>query len=347
MSSAPGAIRPWGPSAPRARCPGGDGSPRARAGPPWLGRPGPRSLQAEGAPAVRSSGSAYPPKPLGCLHEVTVGVKIPVSTWPPAVRRLQRRPAPADKGAVSCIENTELPQGATQSLQSQPLSIVTMTIVGSAGPTSYQPGALPAESDLPSLSDLSSPDPRPRHRPRPWWQRPGRPAWSVPARTGIFGSAAFLYTWDLARVGRATRSTPLQCRAGPRVGGPSSSARSTRARSSRSTSLRRRSGSMELSGRTFGFSTGACCSPRPWRAWPRSWCSTTSCGAGTTSLPRSWGRWRWRSHPVAVVVFRDNNPDASLDPPPRAGRLGRVAGHGDRQDHRARAVGRTRSVSRS
>ena len=65
---------------------------------------------------------------------------------------------------------------------------------------------IPAVSDLPANSqtasdaetetgDGSGPE---RH---PWWRRPGRPVWSVPARAAIFGMAALLYSWDLARVG--------------------------------------------------------------------------------------------------------------------------------------------------
>jgi 4-amino-4-deoxy-L-arabinose transferase-like glycosyltransferase len=45
---------------------------------------------------------------------------------------------------------------------------------------------------------------RPKPEPRrtiPWWSRRGRPAWSLPARAGIFGLAGFLYSWNLSRNG--------------------------------------------------------------------------------------------------------------------------------------------------
>jgi hypothetical protein len=69
-------------------------------------------------------------------------------------------------------------------------------------------GPVPAVSDLPAIFP-AEPDPEiergsgaggasERH---PWWRRSGRPAWSVPARAAIFGMAALLYCWDLARVG--------------------------------------------------------------------------------------------------------------------------------------------------
>ena len=66
---------------------------------------------------------------------------------------------------------------------------------------------IPAVSDLPAIS-LTPPDPTSEtgdgsgpERHHRWLRRPGRPVWSVPARAAIFGLAALLYSWDLARVG--------------------------------------------------------------------------------------------------------------------------------------------------
>ena len=124
MSSAPGAIQPFG----ALQHLGPDvlvamGLPELGQARHELGRPGPRSLQAEGAQPVAQLRVGIPAQPLGCLHEVTVGVEDPgFHVAPRSHRRLQRRPAPADKGAVSCIENTELPQGVLRVCNHSPLA---------------------------------------------------------------------------------------------------------------------------------------------------------------------------------------------------------------------------------
>jgi 4-amino-4-deoxy-L-arabinose transferase-like glycosyltransferase len=49
-------------------------------------------------------------------------------------------------------------------------------------------------------SEKARPKPEPRRSIR-WWLRPGRPAWSIPARAGVFGLAGLLYSWNLSRNG--------------------------------------------------------------------------------------------------------------------------------------------------
>ena len=112
---------------------------------------------------------------------------------------------------------------------------------------------------------------------------------------------------------RATSSTRQPSRPAPRAGRRSSSARSTRRTSSPSTSRRSSLWPMELSGRLFGFN---------------SWSHARPAGAGGrarrlaavrdgAALVRPGGRPArrrgcWPLTPVAVLMFRFNNPDALM-----------------------------------
>ncbi len=152
--------------------------------------------------------------------------------------------------------------------------------------------------------------PQPQRRPSRW--RPGRPVWSAPARAGIFGLAAFLYTWDLARVGWGNTFYAAAVKSG-----------SQSWRAFYFGSLDPRSfitvdkppaalWVMGLSARIFGFSSWSMLLPEAL--------------AGVASvmvlyhLVRRWfgepaavlASLAFALTPVVVVVFRFNNPDAVL-----------------------------------
>ncbi len=139
-----------------------------------------------------------------------------------------------------------------------------------------------------------------------------RPAWSIPARAGIFGLTAVLYLWDLSRVGMGNTFYAAAVKSGTEswkaflFGSLDPGNFITVDKPPGSLWL------MELAGRLFGFSTWSMLVP------------DALCGVATVMiLYRLVRRWfgepaavlassAMALTPVAVVMFRYNNPDAVL-----------------------------------
>ena len=167
--------------------------------------------------------------------------------------------------------------------------------------------------DVPSAVDAAPLDsPRRRRGGRPWWQQAGRPAWSVPARAVIALMTAVLYTWSLGSVGMGNTFYAAAVKSGTiswkafffgsidpgnfiTVDKPPASL-----------------WVMELSGRIFGFSSWSMLLPE------------ALAGVATVMIVYRLVR-RWAGEqaavfaavalgltPIAVAMFRYNNPDALL-----------------------------------
>jgi 4-amino-4-deoxy-L-arabinose transferase-like glycosyltransferase len=152
----------------------------------------------------------------------------------------------------------------------------------------------------------------PTPRPRRWWIRPDRPAWSSPARAAIAVLAAVLYSWDLSRSGMGNSFYAAAVKSGTEswkaflFGSLDPGSFITVDKPPASLWV------MELSGRIFGFSTWSMLLPEA--------------AAGVASvllLYRVVRRWQGELAavlaalaltltPIAVVMFRYNNPDALL-----------------------------------
>ena len=178
-------------------------------------------------------------------------------------------------------------------------------------------GPIPAVSDLPTTS-LTAPDPATetgdgsgpeRH---PWWRRPGRPVWSVPARAAIFGMAALLYSWDLARVGMGNTFYAAAVKSGTEswkaffFGSLDPGSFITVDKPPAALWV------MELSGRIFGFSSWSMLLPEALAGLAtvmvlyhlvRRWLGEPAAVFSSLALALT---------PVAVVIFRYNDPDAFL-----------------------------------
>ena len=178
-------------------------------------------------------------------------------------------------------------------------------------------GPIPAVSDLPATS-LTAPDPATetgdgsgpeRH---PWWRRPGRPVWSVPARAAIFGMAALLYSWDLARVGMGNTFYAAAVKSGTEswkaffFGSLDPGSFITVDKPPAALWV------MELSGRIFGFSSWSMLLPEALAGLAtvmvlyhlvRRWLGEPAAVFSSLALALT---------PVAVVIFRYNDPDAFL-----------------------------------
>ena len=176
---------------------------------------------------------------------------------------------------------------------------------------------IPAVSDLPATS-LTAPDPATetgdgsgpeRH---PWWRRPGRPVWSVPARAAIFGMAALLYSWDLARVGMGNTFYAAAVKSGTEswkaffFGSLDPGSFITVDKPPAALWV------MELSGRIFGFSSWSMLLPEALAGLAtvmvlyhlvRRWFGEPAAVFASLALALT---------PVAVVIFRYNDPDAFL-----------------------------------
>ena len=147
---------------------------------------------------------------------------------------------------------------------------------------------------------------------RRWWVRPGRPAWSLPAMASITVLAAVLYTWGLSRNGMGNSFYAAAVKSGTEswraffFGSLDPGSFITVDKPPASLWV------MELSGRIFGFSTWSMLVPQA--------------AAGVASvliLYRVVRRWMGEVAavlaalalaltPIAVVMFRLNNPDAFL-----------------------------------
>jgi 4-amino-4-deoxy-L-arabinose transferase-like glycosyltransferase len=178
---------------------------------------------------------------------------------------------------------------------------------------------VPAVSDLPAISP-AEPDPEiekgsgaggasERHQ---WWRRPGRPLWSVPARAAIFGMAALLYCWDLARVGMGNSFYAAAVKSGTEswkaffFGSLDPGSFITVDKPPAALWV------MELSGRIFGFSSWSMLLPEALAGVAtvmvlyhlvRRWFGEPAAVFASLALALT---------PVAVVIFRYNDPDALL-----------------------------------
>jgi 4-amino-4-deoxy-L-arabinose transferase-like glycosyltransferase len=178
---------------------------------------------------------------------------------------------------------------------------------------------VPAVSDLPAISP-AEPDPEiekgsgaggasERHQ---WWRRPGRPLWSVPARAAIFGMAALLYCWDLARVGMGNSFYAAAVKSGTEswkaffFGSLDPGSFITVDKPPAALWV------MELSGRIFGFSSWSMLLPEALAGVAtvmvlyhlvRRWFGEPAAVFASLALALT---------PVAVVIFRYNDPDAFL-----------------------------------
>jgi 4-amino-4-deoxy-L-arabinose transferase-like glycosyltransferase len=146
----------------------------------------------------------------------------------------------------------------------------------------------------------------------PWWRRPGRPVWSVPARAAIFGMAALLYCWDLARVGTGNTFYAAAVKSGTEnwkaffFGSLDPGSFITVDKPPAALWV------MELSGRIFGFSSWSMLLPEALAGLAtvmvlyhlvRRWFGEPAAVFASLALALT---------PVAVVIFRYNDPDAFL-----------------------------------
>jgi len=190
-------------------------------------------------------------------------------------------------------------------------TVVAMTIVGPR-PTAYQPQALRPELEPVLLPRATGSDAGARPGRQPWWRRPGRPAWSVPARAGIFGLATLLYTWDLARIGMDNTFYAAAVKSGTEswkaffFGSLDPGSFITVDKPPAALWV------MELSGRIFGFSSWSMLLPEALAGVAtvmvlyhlvRRWFGEPAAVFASLALALT---------PIAVVVFRYNNPDAFL-----------------------------------
>jgi 4-amino-4-deoxy-L-arabinose transferase-like glycosyltransferase len=147
---------------------------------------------------------------------------------------------------------------------------------------------------------------------QPWWRRPGRPFWSVPARAGIFGMAALLYCWDLARIGMGNTFYAAAVKSGTEswkaffFGSLDPGSFITVDKPPAALWV------MELSGRIFGFSSWSMLLPEALAGLAtvmvlyhlvRRWFGEPAAVFASLALALT---------PVAVVIFRYNDPDAFL-----------------------------------
>ena len=185
-----------------------------------------------------------------------------------------------------------------------------MTTVIDTGPAVAHPPAAhpkPPHPDIERGSDAGGASERPV-----WWRRPGRPVWSVPARAGIFGMAALLYCWDLARVGMGNTFYAAAVKSGTEswkaffFGSLDPGSFITVDKPPAALWV------MELSGRIFGFSSWSMLLPEAIAGLAtvmvlyhlvRKWFGEPAAVFASLALALT---------PVAVVIFRYNDPDAFL-----------------------------------
>jgi 4-amino-4-deoxy-L-arabinose transferase-like glycosyltransferase len=145
-----------------------------------------------------------------------------------------------------------------------------------------------------------------------WWQQRGRPSWSVPARFSLFGLTAILYTWNLSHNGLGNTFYAASVRSGTEswkaffFGSLDPKSFITIDKPPAAFWV------MEISGRIFGFSSWSMLLPE------------ALAGVATVMIVYNLVR-RWFGEqaavfaslalaltPVAVVIFRYNDPDAFL-----------------------------------
>ena len=205
--------------------------------------------------------------------------------------------------------NTATPRAPTPVGGLRPLTIVLMTYVG--------PGVRQADTLVEDrLSALGStgqgPDARGLRRALLSPDRQDRPAWSVPARAAIFGLAALLYTWDLSHVGMGNTFYAAAVKSGTEnwkaffFGSLDPGSFITVDKPPVALWI------MELSGRVFGFSSWSMLLPEAVAGLVsvmvlynlvRRWFGEPAAALSALALALT---------PVAVVIFRVNDPDALL-----------------------------------
>jgi 4-amino-4-deoxy-L-arabinose transferase-like glycosyltransferase len=176
-------------------------------------------------------------------------------------------------------------------------------------PEPSTPARLPIPSDP---SDPSEPPESLTAGGSQWWIRPGRPAWSVPARSAIFVSTLVLYTWNLSGVGMSNTFYAAAVKSGTVswkaffFGSLDPGNFITVDKPPAALWVE------ELSGRVFGFSSwsmllpeavaGVACVMIVYRL-VRRWAGEPAAVLGAVALAVT---------PIATEMFRDNNPDAML-----------------------------------
>jgi 4-amino-4-deoxy-L-arabinose transferase-like glycosyltransferase len=186
-----------------------------------------------------------------------------------------------------------------------------MTLVRSAEAT--RDDLTPPQLDIAPDSAPEDSEPTPglaAHR--PWWQRPGRPTWSVPARVAIFGLSAVLYSWNLAHIGIGNSYYSAAVKSGVEswkaffFGSLDPSSFITIDKPPAAFWV------MELSGRIFGFSSVSMLFPEALAGLAtvmvlyhvvRRWFGEPAAVMASIALALT---------PVIVVIFRFNDPDAFL-----------------------------------
>jgi 4-amino-4-deoxy-L-arabinose transferase-like glycosyltransferase len=183
------------------------------------------------------------------------------------------------------------------------------TVIDPVPAVSNQPPTAAVDPDPSTQSDAGVKGASERH---PWWRRPGRPAWSVPARAAIFGMAALLYCWDLARVGMGNTFYAAAVKSGTEswkaffFGSLDPGSFITVDKPPAALWV------MELSGRIFGFSSWSMLLPEALAGLAtvmvlyhlvRRWFGEPAAVFASLALALT---------PVAVVIFRYNDPDAFL-----------------------------------
>jgi 4-amino-4-deoxy-L-arabinose transferase-like glycosyltransferase len=156
------------------------------------------------------------------------------------------------------------------------------------------------------------PDAQAHGRRWPSPDRQDRPAWSVPARVAIFGLAALLYTWDLSHVGMGNTFYAAAVKSGTEnwkaffFGSLDPGSFITVDKPPVALWI------MELSGRAFGFSSWSMLLPEAVAGLVsvmvlynlvRRWFGEPAAALSALALALT---------PVAVVIFRVNDPDALL-----------------------------------
>jgi 4-amino-4-deoxy-L-arabinose transferase-like glycosyltransferase len=176
--------------------------------------------------------------------------------------------------------------------------------------TAVVPGVLDeraSEPPTPSTAPASSTAEGPH-----WWMREGRPAWSVPARAGIFVGTLVLYAWNLSGVGMSNTFYAAAVKSGTvswkafLFGSLDPGSFITVDKPPAALWVQ------ELSGRVFGFSSwsmllpealaGVACVMILYRL-VRRWVGEVAAVLAATALAVT---------PIATEMFRDNNPDAFL-----------------------------------
>jgi 4-amino-4-deoxy-L-arabinose transferase-like glycosyltransferase len=183
------------------------------------------------------------------------------------------------------------------------------TVIDPAPAAPDAPPTFLSEPSRGSASETGTHDASGRHM---WWRRPGRPAWSVPARAGIFAMTALLYTWNLARLGMGNTFYAAAVKSGTEswkaffFGSLDPGSFITVDKPPAALWV------MELSGRIFGFSSWSMLLPEAVAGVAtvmvlyhlvRRWCGEPAAVFASLALALT---------PVAVVIFRYNDPDAFL-----------------------------------